>query len=372
MKKILILGNSDSGIFDFRKELLAALVERGYQVHVSVPDTGYISKIESLGVTCIPTVMERRGMNPAKDLKLMKFYRGLLKKIKPDVVFTYTIKPNIYGSLACQFAKIPYFVNITGLGTTLEHEGLLKKLIVFLYRSALKKADCVFFQNVRNRDFMLEAGCISPQTHTRIIPGSGVNLTEHAFLPYPGQDGKIRFLSIMRIMKDKGIEELLEAAGTIAGEGAAVAFDLLGAYEEETSALYEPRIKELEEAGVLKAWGYRDDVPEFLKNCHAVIHPSYHEGMSNVLLEAAATGRPVLASNITGCKETFVDGAGGIAFAPKSSRALADAVRAFLSLSEEDRLIMGRKAREHVEEQFDRNFVVNTYLEELQAKIENE
>lgn len=364
LRAILVLGNSDSGLYDFRKEVLQALLDNGFAVHVSVPDTGYVGKIKALGCICHDTLMERRGMNPLKDLKLFSFYLRLLKEIRPAAVFTYTIKPNIYGGMACRLKKVPYLVNITGLGTTLEHEGFLQKMIVLMYRESLKRAGCIFFQNRQNRDFMLEKGCVAKAAVTKVISGSGVNLKEHRPAPYPAE-GRVRFVSVMRVMKDKGIEELLDMAKTIHREYPDTLFEILGAYEEESRSLYEPQIEDLQSEGIVRYYGYRDDVPDFYAHCQAVIHPSYHEGMSNVLQEAAATGRPVIASNISGCKEIFEDGVSGIAFSPKSAESLTNAVRSFLSLSYEDRVSMGRKARAHVEACFDREKVVQAYMAAL-------
>ena len=367
---VLILSNSDSGLYDFRREVLQALLDEGRRVLVSVPDTGYVQRIRALGCEYLPTSFERRGMNPAKDLKLLLFYRGLMKKYRPEAVLTYTIKPNVYGGLAAAWTKTPYLANVTGLGTTLEHEGLLQKLIVLLYRAGLKKASCVFFQNRGNRDFMRKKGCLSGKS--RIIPGSGVNLSEHRPEEYPPEtapDGRKRivFLSILRLMEDKGIGELLEAARRIHARHPETVFRLLGAYEEETRARYEPLVEKLQKEGVLEYYGYRDDVPAFLAQCHALIHPSYHEGMSNVLLEAAATARPVLASAVEGCLDTFEDGVSGISFAPKDAESLEKAAEAFLALPYEKKREMGQKGREYVEKRFDRNLVVNAYLEELKA-----
>ena len=157
-KAILILGNNDSGLYDFRKEVLLSMMEHGYEVHVSVPDNGFMHKIQALGCICHETFMERRGMNPAKDLKLFSFYRRLIKKVRPAAVLTYTIKPNIYGGFACRLAKVPYIATITGLGTALEGGGLLKNMLVVMYRMALKKAACIFFQNRTNLDFMKNEG----------------------------------------------------------------------------------------------------------------------------------------------------------------------------------------------------------------------
>ena len=378
MASILILSNSDSGLCDFRKELLQELVSKGSRVLVSVPDTGYVERIRSFGCECIETALDRRGMNPVKDLKLLLFYLKLIRKYRPGAVLTYT---NIYGGLAARLTGVPYLVNITGLGTTLEKDGPLQKMIVFMYRTALKKAACVFFQNKANHDFMKEKGCVTGKT--RIISGSGVNLQEHEYEEYPadrGYDkgqaenasaGQIRFLSIMRLMKSKGIEELFEAAEAIHTKNPYVVFQLLGAYEEESRAEYEPIVKKLEKSGTLEYYGYRNDVPEFLKNCHAVVHPSYHEGMSNVLLEAAATGRPVLASDVEGCRNTFRDGISGIAFEVKSADSLRTALERFLTLSQEQRSEMGKQGRKFVEANFDRKLVVAAYLEELTQTVKD-
>ena len=361
---ILILSNSDSGLYDFRKEVLKALMEKGFHVLVSVPDTGYVERIKALGCEYIPTAFERRGMNPFKDMKLLLFYRRLIKTHSPAAVLTYTIKPNIYGGLAARLTGTPYLVNVTGLGTTLEHGGVLQKMIVLMYRTALKKASCVFFQNQGNRDFLVQRGCVTGKT--RVIPGSGVNLKEHLPQEYPA-DTPVRFVSIMRLMKDKGIEELLTAAQRMHERHPDTLFQILGAYEEETRQLYEPRVKALEEKGAIRYYGYRDDVPEFLKECQAVVHPSYHEGMSNVLLEAAATARPVLASAVEGCLDTFEEGRSGLAFAPQDAGSLEEALERFLRLPYEKRREMGLCGRRFVEERFDRNFVVAAYLEELTA-----
>lgn len=367
-RNILILGNSDSGLHDFRKELLLALEEEGFSVHVSVPDTGYVQKIRALGCVCHDTVMERRGMNPLKDLKLFRFYLRLLQEIRPAAVLTYTIKPNLYGGLACRMRRIPYLVNITGLGTALEHGGMLQKLLLFLYRESLGSAARVFFQNRRNREFMLEKGCIRRETPTTLLAGSGVNLEANPFRDYP-QGEPVRFLSVMRIMKDKGIGELLTAAKTIHSEHPETVFEILGAYEEESRGTYEPWIEGLQSEGIVRYYGYRDDMPAFYARCHAVVHPSYHEGMSNVLQEAAAAGRPVIASDISGCREIFEDGISGIAFRPGDAAGLTDALRAFLSLSPADRASMGRRARAHVEQHFDRRKVVSACLEAVREIV---
>ena len=386
---ILILTNSDSGLYDFRKEVLTALVEKGYRVVVSVPAGNYRTRIQNLGCEYVETAFNRRGMNPIKDASLFLRYLKFIKQYKPSVVLTYTIKPNIYGGMACRLLRIPYLVNITGLGTALENPGKVQQIVVMLYKLALRSASCVFFQNEYNRQFVTEKGCIAGKT--RLLPGSGVNLQEHAYVPYPPEkvhtkteyeklglepeqrktagEVEIRILDVMRVMKAKGIEELLVAAPIIYKEFPQVEFAIAGAYEEETRSLYEPQIKDLQEKGILRYYGYREDLPQIMADSHIILNPSYSEGMSNVLLEAAATGRTVVASDIQGCRETFEEGVSGYGCIARNCESLVDALRKILSHTAEEREQMGKNGRTHVEKTFDRNKVIEIYLEEIKRAV---
>lgn len=365
--KILILSNYANGLYLFRKEVLTAFLEHDYETVVSVPPDENCRKIEELGCKVIPIEFERRGNNPVHDLRLFLKYVKLLKEQKPDIVLTYTIKPNLYGGLACRLSGIPLLVNITGLGTALEKQGILGKVLLFFYRIATKNAACVFFQNEGNRQFMLERGI--GQTHNRLLPGSGVNLKEHSFAEYPSEKDGITFLAVLRIMKDKGIEEYLKAAEQIKKEYPDTYFWLAGEYEEETRQLYEPEIQRLSEQGVIRYFGHIDNVPKVMADSHVIVHPSYHEGLSNVLLEAAACGRPVLASDVPGCRETLQSGLSGLLFQSKSTESLVRTIKTILSYTEADRREMGMRGREYVESVFDRNKVISIYLEEIQKGI---
>lgn len=362
MAKILILANNDGGLFHFRKELLESFVQNNYEVIISVPEGKYKPQIEAIGCTYVVTDMDRHGMNPFKDGRLFLKYGKMIKKYKPDVILTYTIKPNIYGALQARIKKVPYLVNVTGLGMALQNAGLMQKMLLTMYRVSMKKAACVFFQNEQNLQFMKEHGCVNSQT--RLIPGSGVNIEEYAQISYP-ESTVPRILNITRIMKDKGIEEFLAATERIKAAYPDVIFEILGDYEEDTKAIYEPRIEELQKKGIIKYYGYQKDVKPFIGRCHLVVNPTYHEGMSNVLLEATASGRPVAASNISGCKEIFEDGKGGIAFEAQSEDALVQTLERFLGMSYEERQMMGNEARKHVEKFFDRQIVIQAYLEEI-------
>ena len=363
MRTIMILTNHDGGLFHFRRELLERLLAEGFRVIVSVPAGEYRTQIEAVGCVYEPTEIERRGMNPVKDFLLFCRYGRMIKKYDPSVILTFTIKPNIYGALQARIGKVPYIVNVTGLGTALQRDGVIQKPLLFLYRFALKKACCVFFQNQENLRFMREKGCVRKKC--RLIPGSGVNLQEFQALPYPEETQEIRILNITRIMKDKGIEELLSASEAVHKRYPGTVFEIVGDFEEDSRTLYEEKVEELQKNGIIKYYGYQKDIKAFLARCHLVVHPTYHEGMSNVLLEAAASARPVAASDISGCREAFEDGKGGLAFKPQDAGALTQAVEHFLQLEHTRKRQMGEAARSYVEQHFDRDKVVQAYMEEI-------
>lgn len=356
--KILILSNYANGLFLFRKEVVSSFIQKGSEVLISVPPDENCTKLEKLGVRMISCNLERRGMNPVKDFKLLWEYQALLKSEKPDLVLTYTIKPNLYGGIAARSRRIPYAINITGLGTALENPGLLGKILLLLYKYVTSKALRVFFQNEGNLQFMQKHKIALQNAH--LLPGSGVNLREHPFCPYPSEKQGIRFLAVLRIMKDKGIEEYLYAVQKISEAYSNVHFELVGEYEEESRSAYEPMIEELENQGYLTYYGHIDNVPEVMANCHILIHPSYHEGLSNVCLEAAACGRGVLTTDVPGCRETITSQS-GILFPARSKEALLDAIRRVISYTPEERCNMGKHGRQHVEEHFNRQIVVDAY-----------
>lgn len=359
-KKVLVLTNSSVGLYTFRNELLEALLQE-YEVFVSVPDEVYLEEFIEEGCTVIRTPINRRGMNPKEDFQLFCTYRKLLRETAPDLVLLYTIKPNIYGGVACRMGKVPYMATITGLGSTFQKDNLLKKMIVCMYRTALKKAECVFFQNSENRRIFEQ--CRIRGKKSLLVNGSGVNLEKHVFEPYP-QSQITRFLYVGRMMQEKGINEFLEAARKLHGE--MVRFELLGYCDED----YAEKLAALEKEGIICQHGFQKDVHSYLKEASALVLPTYHEGMSNVLLEASATGRPVIASNISGCREIFEDGVTGFGCEPGSEGSLIEALRRFLVLSTERRAEMGRNARRKVEQEFDRRQVTDVYIKEIERITE--
>ena len=354
MKKVLILANSSGGLYDFRNELVEKLLKE-YQVSVSLPDEVRTKELSEEGCKVIHTPINRRGVNPAEDFRLLMDYRKLLKEEKPDLVLTYTIKPNIYGGFCCRMMKIPYLVTVTGLGSTFQKQGILLKMIVAMYRMGLKKAACVFFQNEENRQ-IFEKYKIKGKKD-QLVKGSGVSLKRHTLEEYP--QGITKFLFVGRMMREKGIEELLEAAEAL--HGPEVVFELLGYCDED----YQDKLDACEEKGYIKQLGFHPDVHEYLKQASALVLPTYHEGMSNVLMEAAATGRPVIATRISGCKEIFEEGITGFGCEARSSEDLIRALKEFLKLPQEERARMGKRAREKMEREFDREKVVEKYYKEI-------
>lgn len=356
--KILILANNDVGLYKFRKELIEALLKE-HEVHISLPYGEFVDDMVELGCIYHNVEFDRHGTNPIKELGQISYYKKLLKSIKPNVVLTYTIKPNIYGGMACAAVKVPYFCNITGLGTAIENLGIMQKISLTLYRLGLKKARKVFFQNQQNLDFMLKHKVVKSNYH--LLPGSGVNLNNFTLMDYPNEQTNINFLFIGRVMKDKGIDEFLSMAKQIKSKYQCTSFDIIGMIDGD----YEDTINTAVSEGYINYHGLQSDVKPFVQKSHCVVLPSYHEGMANVLLEAAASGRPVIATDIAGCRETFDDGVSGFSCEPKSAESLIGAVEKFITIPYEQKKEMGIAGRKKVEQQFDRQIVINAYLKEI-------
>ena len=352
MGRILILANSSSGVYDFRRELIQALMQKGYQISTSNPDHDKTDELKQIGCKVITTEMDRRGINPLHDFGLIARYRRLIKNEEPDLVITYTIKPNIYGGLVCRLLRIPYAANITGLGTAFENEGFLKKLVTFLYKVSLKRAKVVFFENSANRQIFVDLGIIK-EDKTKVLNGAGVNLDHFQYIEYPPDGDGFKFLFVGRLMKEKGVDELFSATKRLVAEGRKCSLMVLGRYEEG----YEEQVKQYQKDGWLEYYGYQPDVRPFIAKTHCFVLPSYHEGMANTNLECAASGRPLITSNIAGCKEAVVDGS-GLLCSPRNTESLFSAMKTMTELSREERQRMGQIGRKHMEAVFDKMKVI--------------
>lgn len=363
MKKVLIFSNHPAYTYNLRKEVIDGFIKQNYKVTLVVPYGVEVDYFKSIGVKLIDINIKERSINPFTDLKLLLKNISILKKEKPDMALTYATKQNVWGGIACRLTKTPYIPMITGLGTAMENPGILQHIARFLYRQGVRGAETLFVQNEnilkKIQNYHMVHGT------TRLTPGSGVSLDRHPFAEYPPENKDLQFLYIGRIMKDKGINELLEAAEEIKQIYPNIIFKVIGHgnLKEDIN-----KMKKAEEKGVIKYLGVQSDVRPFIRESHATVLPSYHEGTANVLLESAAAGRPVLASLIPGCQETFDDGISGIGFEVKSSSALKSALHKFIELPYKDKKRMGMAGRKKMEEVYDREKIVTMYIEEIEKK----
>lgn len=363
--KVLFLSNSIGGLKSFRTEVVDTLLERGDSVAICSPlevDPDFFSK---KGCRIYAVDMGRHSTNPLKELKMIGEYERVLDEEKPDVVLAYTIKPNLWGSLACSRKHVPIIASVTGLGTALEGGGLLKRISVALLKYAMKRADHVYFQNQESLDFFKNNGI--KMRSSSLVAGSGVNLRKFAFTPYPSTADGVHFLYTGRILEAKGVGLYLEAARTIKAENPNAHFHIVGIKDDVE---YSAKVEEYAAAGIIEFHGPQSDVRPFIAQAHCQIHPTYYpEGMSNVLLESAATGRPAITTDRSGCKEIVDDGLTGYIVPQKDGDALTGAIRRFLNLSDEDKALMGAEARKKVERCFDRAKVVDEYLHKAEELI---
>lgn len=356
--KILVLANYDVGLYQFRRELIEELL-KSHAVYISLPYGELVEPLKAMGCQFIDTPLERRGMNPFKDGRLFLTYLKLFRQVKPDLVITYTIKPNVYGGFAARIAGIPYAVNITGLGTAFQSHGMLRKVVTQMYKLGCKKAKVVFFENAENRQIFLDEHIVRGQ-QTCLLNGAGVNLEHYGVTEYPTGD-ETKFLFIGRVMKEKGVDELFAAMRNLVSEGYACSLDVVGLYEED----YKEAIAQAEAEGWLHFHGYQKDVRPFIANCHCFVLPSWHEGMANTNLECAASGRPVITSNIHGCMEAVEDGVTGFLCEKQNAESLYQVMKGFCELSREEKQNLGRRGRERMEMYFDKTLVVRNTIRAL-------
>ncbi len=355
--KILILTNYDVGLYQFRRELIEELLKRN-EVLISLPYGKLVEPLKEMGCEFIETPLDRRGINPLTDFKLIRTYKKIVKRVNPDLVITYTIKPNVYGGYVCRRKKIPYAINITGLGTAFQKKGLLRSFVTFLYKLGLKKAKVVFFENIENKQVFIDEKIVNEE-HSCLLNGAGVNLEHYYYAPYPEESDVTRFLFMGRVMKEKGIDELFEAMHRLFEEGIHCELTVLGGYEED----YKEIIDKYSNEGWLKYEGYKEDVRPFIEKAHCYVLPSWHEGMANSNLECAAMGRPVITSNIHGCKEAVEDGVSGFLCEKQNSDSLYSKMMSFINMEYELKKRMSNSAREHVEKYFDKRIIVKKTMD---------
>lgn len=362
MKKVVIISNGIGIVYKFRLELVKKLIDEGMEVFIISPieeaDKVFNNLLEKEKVKIYQVELNRRGKNILQELNTLLQYYKILKEINPDKVLTYTIKPNIYGGIICQILKLRYIPSVTGIGTAFQGEGILKKIVVFLNKIAMQKADKVFFQNTANLEIYLKNKIVKNK-NCKLVNGSGVNLERFNY-NIKGKKEVLKILFIGRIMKEKGIEEYLKVVKLLKEKYFdKIEFQILGQFEEEK---YEKEIKELEERNILKYLGISKDVRKEISEVHCLVNPSWHEGMSNVLLEAGAMKRFLIASNIPGCREIVVNNKTGFTFEKQDVEDLTNKVEKFINLSKDEYEEYINNLYEYIKNNFDRNVVVKEYL----------
>lgn len=371
-KLIAVITNNDDDVYCFRKELIEALAAEGYGILISCPYGDKLELMNHIRYVYDDPVIDRRGTNVFKDLKLYVHYKKLLKKYKPSAVLTFTAKPNVYAGMAARKYRIPYICNVTGLGSVLNKNALMKRFILWLFKRSYRKASRVMFQNSANMKLALSNGMV--KDNYELIPGSGVDLERFPVQSYPdggnGLEGDaVVFNYIGRILREKGVDDYIEAAKIIRRKYPETEFNMIG-FIEPTENHYENKLKKLEEQGVVKYRGHQKDVRPWIARSHAIIHPSvYGEGISNVLLENAASGRPIITTDNPGCKETVVDGESGLLYTGGKVDELVKKIESFLAMDNADRSTMGLHGREHVENNYSRNLVIRAYKEEIGKRV---
>lgn len=370
--KVVIALNTAWNLLNFRGGLIRALVAQGYEVVAVAPNDSYAPRLAALGCRFVPLPMDNQGTHPGRDAVLLWRFVRLLMLERPDVYLGYTVKPNVYGSLAARFLNIPVVNNIAGLGAVFIKQGWLVRVVRKLYTLALARSAKVFFQNDDDRQLFIAGGLVRPEV-TALLPGSGIDLAQFAVAPLGAafESGrKFRFLLIARMLWDKGVGEYVEAAKLIHERWPQAECCLLGFVDAQNpTAISAAQMEAWVAQGVVKYLGVSDDVRVEIAAADCIVLPSYREGTPRTLLEAAAMGRPIITTNAVGCREVVDDGINGLLCKVKDASDLADKMAQMLSLSQAQRTEMGLRGRAKMVAEFDEEIVIGKYLDAIDQLI---
>jgi glycosyltransferase involved in cell wall biosynthesis len=367
--KVLIVLNTAWNLVNFRAGLIRALVAKGYEVVAVAPSDGYEARLAELGCRFVALPMDNKGTHPGRDaLLLWRFWR-LLRSERPDVYLGYTVKPNVYGSLAAHMLGLPVINNIAGLGAVFISDGWLVHVVRWLYRLALERSKKVFFQNDDDRQLFVAAGLVRAEV-TDLLPGSGIDLTRFPVVPLGvlrGTTRRFRFLLVARMLWDKGVGEYVEAALLLQSQWPKAEFCLLGFVDvQNPSAISRGQMDTWVSQGHVTYLGVTDDVRAEIAAADCIVLPSYREGTPRTLLEAAAMGRPIITTDAVGCREVVDDGVNGYLCRVRDSGDLAEKMERLMSLSPEQRSEMGERGRAKMEVEFDEQIVIRKYLSAIE------
>ena len=363
--KVAIAINTSWNILNFRSGIIKELIENGHDVYTISPKDSSTKELEGLGCKSYDISLENSGMNPLKDFEYYLDFIKALDNIKPDIVLSYTIKPNIYGSIACKKRNIPIINNISGLGTAFLWNKAIKVLVKNLYKYAFKSSNHIFFQNIDDRKLFLEEINV-PEKITSILPGSGVDTKHFAPTEKVRDSGSFTFLMISRLLIDKGIAEYCDAAKILKSEGHQVKFQVLGKAEEGHKRGYsKEKIESLASEGIVEYLGTTNDVRDYIASADCIVLPSYREGTARTLLEAASMAKPIVATDVPGCNNVVINGENGLLCKVKDTKSLASELRK-MALSDESTLkYYAENSRKKAMEEFDESLVINQYLDKI-------
>ena len=363
-RRIVLAANASWNIANFRGGLVNGLREAGYEpIALTPPDAVADQRLHDLGVATVPVRIDRSGVDPVADLALLLRYRRVLKRLRPLAFFGFTVKPNIYGTLAASSLGIPVVANVSGLGTVFIRTGLLERIVSALYRLAFRRAAIVFFHNAEDRDLFTGRRIVAADK-ARLLPGSGVNLDRFAPADLPERPPV--FLLIARLLRDKGVREYAEAARLLRRRLPGARFQLLGGLDEgNRTAIARSELQSWVDEGIIDYLGETEDVRPFIARATALVLPSYREGLPRSLLEGAAMARPLIATDVPGCRQVVEPGVNGFLCHVRDARSLAEAMKSFADLPPGERSAMGAASRRMVQDAFSEQLVVRAYLDVL-------
>ena len=368
---LLLSINTSWNIVNFRAGLVRALAAHGFKVAAASPNDAHTTKLGEIGCRHMPLAVDNKGTNPLKDAVLFLRYLRLMGREKPSVYLSWTIKPNIYGSLAAHIFGIPVICNVSGLGTTFLHEGWLTRFVKLLYRIALSRSAVVFFQNGEDLDLFVKSRLVRSE-QGQLLPGSGIDLDRFAPAPIASReadDGPV-FILVARLLWDKGVGEYVEAARRVKAQMPQARFRLLGFLDvENRTAVSRQTVQDWEQEGIIEYLGQTNDVRPHLADADCVVLPSYREGTPRSLLEAAAMARPLIATDVPGCRNVVDDGVNGWLCKAKDIDDLADRMLRFAEASDEQRLEMGRQSRLKAERQFNERIIIDSYIAAIEQVL---
>jgi len=364
-QKIIITANTAWNLVNFRGGLISRLVSEGFEVIAVAPGDEYCDRLRLLGCRYVPLVMDNKGTHPVHDFQLMLGFLKIFFRERPDALLAYTVKPNVYASIAAKMAGVPVINNISGLGTAFIRGGWIAALVSLLYRIGLSRSACVFFQNGDDRTLFVEKG-LAKRSQTDLLPGSGIDLKHFDSIKYPAvirKDNEFVFLMVARLLWDKGVREYVEAARIVKKRNPETRFQLLGFLDvKNQTAVPREDVESWVREGIIEYLGTSDDVRPFLAGSDCVVLPSYREGTPRSLLEAAAMGKPLIATDVPGCREVVKDGMNGYLCAVRNSNDLADRMLKLIAMPSGLRLQMGCQSRNIAETRFDEQIVISKYL----------